>query len=82
MSALLQEALAGRFIWLEKPICTRDRSKPARSEARGKGRERGNLIEITFKPHVAQRAGDICAQRQLCEFKKRHVLGEFSLVLA
>ena len=35
----------------------RDGSKLAGSEARGEGRERGNLIETTPKPPVTQRAG-------------------------
>ena len=38
---------------------TRDRSRPAGSEARGEGRERGNLVETTSKPPDAQRAGGI-----------------------
>ena len=47
---------------LEEMMYTRDTSKPAGSEARGDGRERGNLIEATSKPLVAQRAGGIFFQ--------------------
>ena len=42
---------------LEKIIYARDTSKGAGSEARGEGRERGNLPVTTTKPAVAQRAG-------------------------
>ena len=31
---------------LEKTMCARDQSNPAGSEARGEGRERGNLIDL------------------------------------
>ena len=44
---------------LEKMVYTLDTSKAARSEARGEGREKGNLIETTSKSPVAQRAGGI-----------------------
>ena len=36
---------------------TRDDCKPAGSEARGAGREEGNLMDAAPKPHVAQGAG-------------------------
>ena len=45
---------------LVKTVFARAISKPAGSEARGEGRERGNLIETTPKPLDAQRAGGIC----------------------
>ena len=38
------EALAQRFMGLEKVIYARATHKPAGSEGRGEGRERGNLI--------------------------------------
>ena len=44
---------------LEKTVYARDTSEPARSEARGEGRERGHFIETVPKPPVAQRAGGI-----------------------
>ena len=44
---------------LVKAMLARDGSKPAGSEARGKGRERGHFIETTPRPPVAQRAGGI-----------------------
>ena len=44
---------------LEKAIYARDTHRPAGSEARGEGRERGNLLDTTPKPPVAQRAGGI-----------------------
>ena len=60
VTIVLLEALAKRFVYLlEKTIYARDTSKGVGSEARGEGRERGNLIETTSKPPVAQRAGGI-----------------------
>ena len=44
---------------LPKKICARDIFRPAGSEARGDGRERGSLLIITCKAPVAQRAGGI-----------------------
>ena len=58
-SPTILEALVGRFVWLEKMIYALDRSRGAGSEAGGEGRERGNLIETTPKPPVAQRAGGV-----------------------
>ena len=40
-------------------MCARATSRPAGSEARGEGRERGNLTNTTSKPPVAQGAGGI-----------------------
>ena len=44
---------------LEKLMYARAISKPAGSEARGEGRERGNLKVTTSQPLVGQRAGGI-----------------------
>ena len=49
---------------LVKTMFARATSRPAGSEARGEGRERGNLIETTSKPPVAQRAGGITSVRK------------------
>ena len=48
----------------------RDTHKPAGSEARGEGRERGNLIETTPKPPDAQRAGGIYMSVARCRLKR------------
>ena len=44
---------------VEKAIYTCDISTPAGLEARGEGRERGNLPVVNSEPAVAQRAGGI-----------------------
>ena len=49
-ACVLLEALDQRFVSLKKLMYTRDISKPARLDARGKGRESGNLPETTSKP--------------------------------
>ena len=49
----------GVLLGLEKVMYARDISKGAGSEARGKGREMGNLLDTTPKPPVAQRATGI-----------------------
>ena len=49
----------GVLYGLAKIIYARDRPRGAGSEARQKGRERGNLIETTSTPPAAQRAGGI-----------------------
>ena len=50
VGVVLLEALAQRL---------KVRRKRIGSEARGEGRERGNLVATTPKPPVAQRAGGI-----------------------
>ena len=58
-STELLEALVGQFIGVGESD-VRPRHFQARGlEARGEGRERGNLIGTTSKPPVAQRAGGI-----------------------
>ena len=49
----------GNSYHLAKAMFARDTSRVAGSEARGEGRERGNLPGSTSKPSVAQRAGGI-----------------------
>ena len=44
---------------LVKAMCARATSRPAGSEARGEGRERGNLLDTTSEPPDAQRAGGV-----------------------
>ena len=62
----LLEASLGNSYTLAKAMCTRDTSRPAGSEARGEGRERGNLLVTTSKPPVAQGAGGIIDARSFC----------------
>ena len=47
----------GNLLHLVAAMFARDTSKRAGSEARGEGRDGGNLIETIPKPLVAQRAG-------------------------
>jgi len=46
----------------------RDTSEGAGSEARGEGRERGNLIETIPEPPDAQMAGGICMCVCICVY--------------
>ena len=59
ISTALLEALAWQFIYFGENDCACATSKGAGSEARGEGRERGNLPVTTTKSPVAQGAGGI-----------------------